>query len=137
VTGLAGKQGFGARFLANLICDSLAWDFSQECDVPTDAKLLNRAREPGNPYDGHTLANVIPDMEALIGNTIARLLADKISRPQCAARSQAQGLHLRPEARGAAQDQALAQHLVAPNLDRTLPRTFVQSSLRSEFFTDD
>ena len=32
---------------------------------------------PGNPYDGHTLATVIPDMEALIGNIIARLLADR------------------------------------------------------------
>jgi hypothetical protein len=27
--------------------------------------------------DGHTLATVIPDMEALVGNTIARILADK------------------------------------------------------------
>lgn len=32
---------------------------------------------PGNPYDGHTLATAIPDMEALIGNVIARLLVDK------------------------------------------------------------
>lgn len=32
---------------------------------------------PGNPYDGHTLATVIPDMEALIGNTIKRAFADK------------------------------------------------------------
>ena len=32
---------------------------------------------PGNPYDGHTLASVIPDIEALIGNIIERLLADK------------------------------------------------------------
>ena len=32
---------------------------------------------PGNPYDGHTLATVIPDMEAFIGNTIERILADK------------------------------------------------------------
>jgi transposase, IS5 family len=32
---------------------------------------------PGVPYDGHTLATVITDMEALIGNTIERLLADK------------------------------------------------------------
>jgi IS5 family transposase len=32
---------------------------------------------PGNPYDGHTLATVIPDMEALVGNTIARILSDK------------------------------------------------------------
>jgi len=32
---------------------------------------------PGSPYDGHTLATVIPDMEALVGNTIERILADK------------------------------------------------------------
>jgi len=32
---------------------------------------------PGNPYDGHTLKTVIPDMEALVGNTIERILADK------------------------------------------------------------
>ncbi len=32
---------------------------------------------PGNPYDGHTLATVIPEMEALIGNTLKRILADK------------------------------------------------------------
>jgi IS5 family transposase len=32
---------------------------------------------PGNPYDGHTLATVIPDMEALVGNTIARAFTDK------------------------------------------------------------
>jgi transposase, IS5 family len=32
---------------------------------------------PGNPYDGHTLATVIPEMEALIGNKIERILADK------------------------------------------------------------
>ena len=31
----------------------------------------------GNPYDGHTLATVIPEMEAIIGNIIERLLADK------------------------------------------------------------
>ena len=30
---------------------------------------------PGNPYDGHTLETVVPDMEALIGNTITRILA--------------------------------------------------------------
>ena len=32
---------------------------------------------PGKPYDGHTLAVVIPEMEALIGNTIERVIADK------------------------------------------------------------
>jgi len=30
-----------------------------------------------NPYGGHTLATMIPDMEALVGNTIARILTDK------------------------------------------------------------
>jgi IS5 family transposase len=32
---------------------------------------------PGNPYDGHTLATVIPDMEAMVGNTLERILTDK------------------------------------------------------------
>jgi IS5 family transposase len=32
---------------------------------------------PGNPYDGHTLATVIPDMEALVGNTLTRAFVDK------------------------------------------------------------
>ena len=38
----------------------------------THAKSL-----PGRPYDGHTLAIVIPEMEALVGNTLKRLFADK------------------------------------------------------------
>ncbi len=32
---------------------------------------------PGNPYDGHTLERVIPDMETLAGNTLKRIFADK------------------------------------------------------------
>jgi len=31
---------------------------------------------PGNPYDGHTLAAVIPAIEQLVGNTVERLHAD-------------------------------------------------------------
>ena len=31
---------------------------------------------PGNPYDGHTLATIIPEMEAMIGAGIERVLAD-------------------------------------------------------------
>jgi transposase, IS5 family len=38
----------------------------------THAKAL-----PGNPYDGHTPATVITDMERLIGNIIERILADR------------------------------------------------------------
>jgi IS5 family transposase len=32
---------------------------------------------PGKPYDGHTLASVISEMEALTGTTITRVIADK------------------------------------------------------------
>ena len=32
---------------------------------------------PGNPYDGHTLAVVLPEMETQIGATIARVVADR------------------------------------------------------------
>jgi IS5 family transposase len=31
---------------------------------------------PGNPYDGHTLATVIPAMQALVGNTLTRIVTD-------------------------------------------------------------
>jgi len=31
---------------------------------------------PGNPYDGHTLAKIIPAMQTLVGNIIERLIAD-------------------------------------------------------------
>jgi transposase, IS5 family len=31
---------------------------------------------PGNPYDGHTLAEIIPDIEKTIGNGLERIIAD-------------------------------------------------------------
>ncbi len=37
----------------------------------THAKAL-----PGNPYDGHTLEAVLPDIETITGTTIARVIAD-------------------------------------------------------------
>ena len=37
---------------------------------------IHAAALPGNPYDGHTLKDVIPDIEDLIGNDIKRILAD-------------------------------------------------------------
>ena len=46
------------------------------------AKSPNRSnpgahhKQRGNPYDGHTLAKVIPDMQALIGNVLDRIIAD-------------------------------------------------------------
>ncbi len=32
---------------------------------------------PGNPYDGHTLGVVLPEMEAQIGANLARIVADR------------------------------------------------------------
>jgi IS5 family transposase len=32
---------------------------------------------PGNPYDGHTLGEVVPEIEAQIGATLARIVADR------------------------------------------------------------
>jgi transposase, IS5 family len=33
-------------------------------------------RLPGNPYDGHTLAKIIPAIEALVGNVLDRIITD-------------------------------------------------------------
>jgi IS5 family transposase len=49
---------------------------------------------PGNPYDGHTLARVIPAMEQLVGNTIERLHADAGYRGHNAPPDYVQNLHL-------------------------------------------
>jgi transposase, IS5 family len=32
---------------------------------------------PGNPYDGHTLATIIPDIESKIGASLQRIVADR------------------------------------------------------------
>src|SRR3979411_3112105 len=143
---------------------------------------------PGNPYDGHTLAAVIPDMEALVGNTIARIFADKGYRGHNAPPDYKFRVFLSGQKRGVTpQDQAriapqvrcrarhrpsqsrashgpqlslvpsrrrrqrrprrcqlqlpppdpLAQPLVVPNPDGTLPAAVDQSRLKSRFFTDD
>jgi IS5 family transposase len=59
------------------------YEFGVKVSVTT---TLNRSRGgqfvthvaalPGNPYDGHTLAKVIPAMVALVGNTLDRIFAD-------------------------------------------------------------
>ena len=67
------RQGQGAS----------AYEFGVKVSVATTAHrskggqfVTHIAALPGNPYDGHTLATVIPAMEDMIGNTIERLLAD-------------------------------------------------------------
>ena len=59
------------------------YEFGVKVSVATTAHrskggqfVTHVAALPGNPYDGHTLATVIPAMEDMIGNTIERLLAD-------------------------------------------------------------
>src|SRR5215469_12220241 len=38
--------------------------------------VTHAAALPGNPYDGHTLATLIPQMQALIGNILDRCITD-------------------------------------------------------------
>jgi IS5 family transposase len=51
---------------------------------------------PGNPYDGHTLATVIPEMEAVVGNTSSafsptRAIAATVHRPITSSGSSSRG----------------------------------------------
>ena len=59
------------------------YEFGVKVSVATPIKhskggqfVSHVAALPGNPYDGHTLGKVIPQMEALAGNVIERLIAD-------------------------------------------------------------
>ncbi|WP_180161689.1 IS5-like element ISRm13 family transposase, partial [Sinorhizobium medicae] len=59
------------------------YEFGVKVSVATTLKrskggqfALHAKAMPGNPYDGHTLATVIPEMEKTVGNEIARILAD-------------------------------------------------------------
>ncbi len=59
------------------------YEFGVKVSVATTLKRSNGGQFalhakalPGNPYDGHTLATVIPDIENTIGNEIERMLAD-------------------------------------------------------------
>jgi IS5 family transposase len=39
--------------------------------------IAHASAMPGNPYDGHTLEEVVPDIEKQVGATIKRLVVDK------------------------------------------------------------
>ena len=59
------------------------YEFGVKVSVATTLKhskggqfVVHAQTLPGNPYDGHTLAGVIPAIEQLVGNTIERLHAD-------------------------------------------------------------
>ena len=59
------------------------YEFGVKVSIATTLKrskggqfALHAMALPGNPYDGHTLATVLPDMERSIGSGIERILAD-------------------------------------------------------------
>ena len=59
------------------------YEFGVKVSVATTVKhsaggqfVAHAAALPGNPYDGHTLAKVIPAVEALVGNVLDRIIAD-------------------------------------------------------------
>src|SRR5262249_32279703 len=59
------------------------WEVGVKVSVATTMKhsaggqfVSHVAALPGNPYDGHTLATVIPQMQALIGNVLDRCIAE-------------------------------------------------------------
>jgi transposase, IS5 family len=59
------------------------YEFGVKVSVATTLKhspggqfVLHATALPGNPYDGHTLASVIPAIEQTTGATLSRILAD-------------------------------------------------------------
>src|SRR6516164_8017245 len=59
------------------------YEFGVKVSVATTVKhsaggqfVTHAAALPGKPYDGHTLATVIPQMQALIGNILHRCITD-------------------------------------------------------------
>lgn len=66
---------------------------------------------PGNPYDGHTLETVIPDMEKTIGNELSRILADAGYRG-----------HNAPESHKFRVFTARQKRRVTPAIKRQMPR---------------
>src|SRR6202171_3047752 len=59
------------------------YEFGVKVSIATPVKhsaggqfVAHIAALPGTPYDGHTLANVVPAMQALLGNVLARIIAD-------------------------------------------------------------
>jgi IS5 family transposase len=60
-----------------------SYEFGVKVSVATTLKHCKGGRFaihvqalPGKPYDGHTLARIIPEIEELVGNTIERLHTD-------------------------------------------------------------
>ena len=71
---------------------------------------------PGNPYDGHTLATVIPDIEAHDRqHHRAHPRRCRLSRPQCPARLQVQGLHRQARSDGSRRRSSASSNAAPPS----------------------
>jgi IS5 family transposase len=64
------------------------YEFGVKVSVATTLKRLKGGQFvahvqslPGNPYDGHTLATLIPAIERLVGNAIERTIAAHNAQP--------------------------------------------------------
>ena len=55
---------------------------------------------PGNPYDGHTLATVIPEIETSVGASLTRIVADAGYRGHNAPTSKVFKVHVAGQKRG-------------------------------------
>jgi len=55
---------------------------------------------PGNPYDGHTLATVIPEIEATLGASLTRIVTDAGYRGHNAPKDKAFKVHVAGQKRG-------------------------------------
>ena len=61
----------------------MPYEFGVKVSIATTLKrskggqfALHAKALPGNPYDGHTLAEIIPDIQKTLGNDLERILAD-------------------------------------------------------------
>src|ERR1700694_1617545 len=62
--------------------------------------VLHAKALPGNPYDGHTLAVVIPEIEASVGASLAKIIADAGYRGHNASKEKAFKVYVAGQKRG-------------------------------------
>ena len=62
--------------------------------------VLHAKALPGNPYDGHTLAVVIPKIEASVGASLAKIVADAGYRGHNASKEKAFKVYVVGQKRG-------------------------------------
>ncbi len=81
---------------------------------------------PGNPYDGHTLETVIPEIETQIGASLARIVADRGYRGHNAPPDHKMKVYISGQKRGvtggAQEAEALKRNLLRRGLLETVQR---------------